>query len=129
MVDLKAIIADVRDTLAAELSNYLSTLYLFGPAAREEYVHGSSDIDLLLIVSPEMPLVAARHAFRPGEWNSLEIKAEDNQFTIWLNGVQTVDTTDEMSDKGFFGLQLHSIRNAEQVGKKILWKNIKVKIL
>ena len=65
MVDLKAVITDVRDTLVAELGDHLSTLYLFGSAAREAYVPGRSDIDLLLIVNPEMPLVAARNAFRP----------------------------------------------------------------
>jgi predicted nucleotidyltransferase len=65
MVDLVAVVADVRDTLVAELGEYLLALYLFGSAARGEYVPGRSDIDLLLVVDPAMPLVAARNAFRP----------------------------------------------------------------
>jgi hypothetical protein len=65
MVDLKAVIIDVRDTLVAGLGEHLLALYLFGSVARGEYVSGRSDLDLLLVVDPTMPLVAARNAFRP----------------------------------------------------------------
>ena len=64
MVDVQEVVADVRDTLVAGLGDHLSTLYLFGSAAREEYVHGRSDVDLLSIIDPEMPLIAARNTFR-----------------------------------------------------------------
>jgi hypothetical protein len=65
MVGLKAVVTDVRDTLLAELGEGLLALYLFGSAARGQYVPGRSDVDLLLVVDPAMPLVAAREAFRP----------------------------------------------------------------
>jgi predicted nucleotidyltransferase len=64
MVDLKTVIKELRDTLIGELGDHLLALYLFGSAARGRYVPGRSDIDLLLVVDPAMPLVAARHVFR-----------------------------------------------------------------
>lgn len=68
MLDLKAIVTDVRDTLVSELGEGLLTLYLFGSAARGQYVPGRSDVDWLLIVDPSLPLDAARQVFRP-LWN------------------------------------------------------------
>lgn len=65
MIDLKAVVKEVRDTLVAELGQHLLALYLFGSAARGEYVPRRSDVDLLLVVDPAMPLVAGRNAFRP----------------------------------------------------------------
>ena len=65
MIDLVAVVKDVHDALVAELGEHLQALYLFGSAARGAYVPGRSDIDLLLVVDPAMPLVAARKAFRP----------------------------------------------------------------
>jgi predicted nucleotidyltransferase len=64
VVDLKAVVTDVRDTLVAELDEYLLSLYLFGSAARGQHAPGRSDIDLLLVVAPAMPLAAARSAYR-----------------------------------------------------------------
>jgi hypothetical protein len=63
--DLKVIVTQVRDTLVAELGEHLLALYLFGSAARGQYVRGRSDIDLLLVVDPSMPLIVARNVFRP----------------------------------------------------------------
>jgi hypothetical protein len=65
MVDLKAAVRDVRDTLVAELGEHLLAIYLFGAASRGEYVPGRSDVNLLLVVDPVMPLLATRNAFRP----------------------------------------------------------------
>ena len=65
MVDLKTVVTEVRDALVSELGEHLLALYLFGSVARGEYVPGRSDVDLLLVVDPKMPLVAARNVFRP----------------------------------------------------------------
>lgn len=72
---------------------------------------------------------SARSAFKRGEWNSFKVKAKGNRFRVWVNGVLAVDTTDELSDSGFFGLQLHGIKRDEQIGKKVWWKNIRIKEL
>ncbi len=65
MLSLKAIVGEVRRALIAELGDHLRALYLFGPTAQGRYVPGRSDVDLLLVVDPAMPLIAARNAFRP----------------------------------------------------------------
>lgn len=72
---------------------------------------------------------AARKAFKKGDWNTFKVKAKGNHFQIWLNGVLTIDTTDETTDSGFFGLQLHSIKREDQVDRKVWWKNIRIKKL
>ena len=69
----------------------------------------------------------ARNAFRQGEWNHFRIMADDNMFQTWINGIQAVKTTDDVSDAGFIGLQLHSVRSEEQEGKRIMWKNMRIK--
>jgi predicted nucleotidyltransferase len=68
MLDLKAIVADVRNTLVSELGQGLLTLYLFGSTARGQYVPGRSDVDWLMVVDPNLPLATAREVFRP-LWN------------------------------------------------------------
>lgn len=50
-------------------------------------------------------------ARRPlGEWNDYRIRAEGARIQIWLNGVQTVDYTEEESrieDSGMIAVQIH----------------------
>jgi hypothetical protein len=72
---------------------------------------------------------AARQAFKQGDWNHFRIVAEGNTFKTWINGVQAVVTTDDKASNGFIALQLHGIRNEEQVGLRILWKNMKIREL
>lgn len=71
----------------------------------------------------------ARQAYNHGEWNHMTIKAEGNRIQAWINGVQTVDTTDDKADSGFIGLQLHGASKEEQIGQKVWWKNIRIKEL
>ena len=68
----------------------------------------------------------ARIAFKQEEWNHFRIIAEGNRFQTWINGVQAVDTTDDDASSGFIGLQLHSIGNKEQEGRRTLWKNLRI---
>jgi hypothetical protein len=68
MLDLKAVVTDVRNALVNGLGQRLLALYLFGSTARGEYVPGRSDVDWLLVVDPGLPLAAARDVFRP-LWN------------------------------------------------------------
>ncbi len=72
---------------------------------------------------------AARQAFKQGEWNHLKIRAEGNHFESWINGVPAADAQDDALQSGFIGLQLHSIRNEEDAGKKVYWKDIMIKPL
>lgn len=71
----------------------------------------------------------ARMAFRQREWNHFRIIADGIRIQTWINGIQAVDTTDDLAASGFIGLQLHSIGNKEQEGKRTLWKNIRIRQL
>lgn len=71
----------------------------------------------------------ARKAFKQGEWNNFRIIADGNQFQTWINGVKAVETTDDDASTGFIALQLHSIRSEDQVGLRVLWKNLRIREL
>ncbi len=43
-----------------------------------------------------------------------------------INGVLAVETTDDKASNGFIALQLHSINNEDQLGLRVLWKNIRI---
>lgn len=68
----------------------------------------------------------ARKAFRQEDWNHFRIIADGNHFQTWINGVKAVDTTDDKASNGFIALQLHSINNEDQLGLRVLWKNIRI---
>ncbi len=67
-----------------------------------------------------------RAAFRNGRWNSFRVEAIGNSLRVWLNGVQTVDLVDDMTASGFIGLQVHSIRDRDDAGKTVRWRNLRI---
>ena len=71
----------------------------------------------------------ARKAFRQENWNHFRIIADGNHFEIWINGVKALETTDDKYSNGFIALQLHSIKNEDQLGLRVLWKNIRIREL
>jgi hypothetical protein len=71
----------------------------------------------------------ARKVFRQEEWNHFKIIADGNHFQTWINGVKAVDTTDDKASTGFIALQLHSIKSEDQLGLRVLWKNIRIREL
>jgi hypothetical protein len=68
----------------------------------------------------------ARDAFRNGDWNQFRVEAIGDSFRVWVNGVQTADMVDDMTAKGFIGLQVHSIRDAEEAGRTVRWRNLRI---
>jgi hypothetical protein len=72
---------------------------------------------------------AGRKAFKPTGWNHFKILMNGNKIQTWVNGVLTVDTTDDMSSTGLLGLQFHGAGREWQKDKKSYWKNIRIKEL
>jgi len=70
-----------------------------------------------------------RKAFKPFDWNHYRILMDGSKIQVWVNGVQTVDTTDEMTSSGFIGIQFHGAGDEWQKDKKSMWKNIRIKEL
>jgi hypothetical protein len=61
------------------------------------------------------------------DWNQIRILCEGKHLQIWLNGVQTVDYTDNASDftpEGFFALQVHAGKSCH-----VRWRNLEIKEL
>jgi hypothetical protein len=68
----------------------------------------------------------AKAAFKNGEWNTFRVEAIGNSIRTWVNGKPVSNLVDDLTATGFIGLQVHSIRNKDQAGKKIRWKNIRI---
>jgi hypothetical protein len=68
----------------------------------------------------------AQNSFKPGQWNHYRIEAIGNEINTWVNNVHCVNLIDNMTATGFIAFQVHSIRNKEDAGKKVRWKNIKL---
>ncbi len=68
----------------------------------------------------------AKAAFKIGKWNKMRIEAVGNQMRTFVNSTPVSYLIDDMTDKGFIALQVHSIYGNMKEGMKIKWKNIKI---
>ncbi len=66
-------------------------------------------------------------AFRSGEWNKFYVEAIGNEIKTWVNDIPAAYLIDDMTSDGFIALQVHSIDRPELVGRKIKWRNIRIK--
>lgn len=69
---------------------------------------------------------AGKKAFKNGEWNKYRIECIGNSIRTWVNGIPTAHLIDSVTPKGFIALQVHSIKNSEEAGRKIHWRNIRI---
>ena len=51
----------------------------------------------------------ARAAFKVGEWNHFRVEALGNRIRTFVNGVAAANLIDDMTPRGFIGLQVHSV--------------------
>lgn len=65
-------------------------------------------------------------AFITGQWNHYRIEAIGNTIRTYVNGIQCANLVDPTTAQGFIAFQVHSIGKAEDEGKKVRWKNIKI---
>lgn len=68
----------------------------------------------------------SKSAYKKDEFNHIRIEAIGNELRSWVNGVPAAYVVDTVDASGFIGLQVHSIP-AELDGKKVYFKNIKIK--
>ncbi len=68
----------------------------------------------------------AQGAFRPNDWNHYRIEAIGDTLKTWVNEKSAAYLVDEKTRSGFIGLQVHSIGDDEEPGKKVIWKNLKI---
>lgn len=75
-----------------------------------------------LILNP-----AAQNEFKLNEYNHLKIESIGHETKTWINGKAAAYVVDTIDKDGFIGLQVHSISDAAHAGKKVYFKNIKIK--
>lgn len=67
-----------------------------------------------------------KKAYKPNEWNRARIECIGNVIRIWINGIPTAHLVDDMTAEGFIALQVHSIKNPEDAGQTVRWRNIRI---
>lgn len=70
---------------------------------------------------------AAQNVFKNGEYNHYKVECIGNEMKTWVNGVATAYVIDTLDAKGFIGLQVHAINSADHAGKKVCYKNVRIK--
>jgi hypothetical protein len=68
----------------------------------------------------------AKSAFKLGEWNRYRIEVLGNTIKTWVNGQEVAYFVDELDARGFIGLQVHSIQNKEDEGRKTYFRNVRI---
>jgi len=68
----------------------------------------------------------AQGAFKLHEYNKIKVECFDNTIRTWINGVPAAELVDTFDKKGFIGLQVHAVGKAEDAGKKVYFKNIRL---
>jgi hypothetical protein len=70
---------------------------------------------------------AAKKAYKNNQWNKYRVLAFDNHIITWINGIPCANLIEENVESGFIALQVHSISGKEFEGKKVQWKNIRIR--
>ena len=71
--------------------------------------------------------IPAQKAFKQNDWNHFRIEAIGDTIKTWINGVPAAHLVDDMTAKGFIGLQVHNIgKDKSKEGIEVRWKNIKI---
>ncbi|HEX9783144.1 MAG TPA: DUF1080 domain-containing protein [Opitutaceae bacterium] len=68
----------------------------------------------------------ARTLYRYGHWNVIRIEAIGNSLRTWVNGIPVAHVIDDMTREGLIALQVHSVRGADEAGRRIHWRNIRI---
>jgi hypothetical protein len=64
--------------------------------------------------------------YKMDAWNQIRIEAIGSSIRGWVNGVQTAYVLDSTYKDGFIALQVHSINQPNEAGRKIYWRNIRI---
>lgn len=70
---------------------------------------------------------AAQFAYKPKAFNHYKVECIGNEMKTWVNGIACAYVVDTLDAKGFIGLQVHAVGSEAQAGKKVIFKNIRIK--
>ncbi|PZR26574.1 MAG: DUF1080 domain-containing protein [Citrobacter freundii] len=86
------------------------------------YDEGRRDWLYPLMLNP-----SAQDLLKTGVYNKVRIECIGNNIKTWINGKPAANVVDNADSKGIIALQVHSIGKPEMAGKKIYWKNIRIR--
>ena len=66
--------------------------------------------------------------WRDGQWNRVRVKCDGDKIQTWINGQQRADLRDDMTTKGFIGLQVHGVGDREEA-MTVRWRRIRIQKL
>lgn len=70
---------------------------------------------------------ASQDAFRINDYNKVRIECKEGIVCTWLNGKPVAYLVDTATTPGFIALQVHNTNNPDHAGKKIYWRNIRIR--
>src|SRR5687767_10774415 len=68
----------------------------------------------------------AKSLYKFGEWNHYRIEAIGPRLRVWINNGAVADVIDDARSEGFIGLQVHSIKEADEAGRTVSWRKLMV---
>lgn len=70
---------------------------------------------------------AAQKAFKFNEFNKVRIECIGSSIKTFVNGQSCAYVIDTVDKQGFIALQVHAINKADMAGRRIAWRNIRIK--
>jgi hypothetical protein len=70
---------------------------------------------------------SVQSAFKVGQYNHIRIECINSVIRTWVNGLATAFLVDTVDKSGFIGLQVHALSSPELAGKKVYFKNIRIR--
>jgi hypothetical protein len=74
------------------------------------------------------PSPEAKAAFKADDWNAYRVIAQGDHIQTFVNGVKVADFHDTVTPRGFFGLQVHGIKQGTGPFS-VAWRNIQLREL
>jgi hypothetical protein len=70
---------------------------------------------------------SVQSAFKVGQWNHVKVECIGTETRTWVDGLATAYVVDTVDKMGFIGLQVHAISRPDEAGKKVYFKNIRIR--
>lgn len=70
---------------------------------------------------------SARQGYKHGAFNKVRIECIGHTIKTWINNIPASYLVDSIDRKGFIALQVHGIQDPSHAGRKVYWKNIRIR--
>jgi hypothetical protein len=70
---------------------------------------------------------AAKSLYKHGQWNKCRIECLGTSMRTFVNGKEAAHLIDDATAAGFIALQVHSIGQRDHEGRRIMWRNLRIR--